>query len=106
MADLEEGELSECGDEAESLAAWARAAASLQPDGTRLPARRCQVTPPRCAACTDRAGLPPLTCQAGLPVHMRRRRSRAALLARLEQRRQPVCDLVAQAWPVQSCWPL
>ena len=37
---MEEGEGAE---EAESLALWARAAASLQPDGTRLPARRCQV---------------------------------------------------------------
>jgi hypothetical protein len=40
LADMEEGE---GGEEAESLALWARAAASLQPDGTRLPARRCQV---------------------------------------------------------------
>ena len=56
VADLEKGDPSACGDEAESLAAWARAAASLQPDGTRLPACRCQVTPSRCAACTDEAG--------------------------------------------------
>ncbi len=42
MAELDEGEGTE---EAESLALWARAAASLQPDGSRLPARRCQVHP-------------------------------------------------------------
>jgi hypothetical protein len=48
VADLDEGGLAECGEEAESLAAWARAAASLQPDGTRLPARRCLVCCSRC----------------------------------------------------------
>ena len=39
-----EGEAGEDGgEEAEALAAWARTAGSLQPDGTRVPARRCQV---------------------------------------------------------------
>lgn len=79
VAELEEGELSECGDEAESLAAWARAAASLQPDGTRLPARRCQVTLFCCAACIDQAGLP--TCCVDFPADLQQQQSRAALRA-------------------------
>ena len=37
-------------DDLESLVMFARSAASLQPDGTRLPARRCQVF---LAACTS-----------------------------------------------------
>lgn len=40
QAEADDGEAAE---DAEALAMWARAAASLQHDGSRLPARRCQV---------------------------------------------------------------
>ena len=40
------GPLSGAGvDDLENLVALARSAAALQPDGTRLPARRCQASP-------------------------------------------------------------
>lgn len=40
QVELDDGEGAE---DAETLAMWARAAASLQPDGSRLPAHRCKV---------------------------------------------------------------